>query len=152
MTAAEPNPRRCTCHPDDNPPVPCPQKFALTECRLADVESRLHAATGEVGLQQGRVRLLIKEHAAATARADEAERRVAADAFAVAAANSRADRLETELREARNKLEPFACEASKWTYGDEPGLVIHRVIARIDAALSQPATENAARPSPSGDA
>ena len=25
----------CTCHPDDNPPVPCPQKFALTECRIA---------------------------------------------------------------------------------------------------------------------
>lgn len=27
--------RRCTCHPDDNPPRPCPQKFALTECRKA---------------------------------------------------------------------------------------------------------------------
>lgn len=25
----------CTCHPDDNPPVPCPQKFALSECRAA---------------------------------------------------------------------------------------------------------------------
>lgn len=25
----------CTCHPDDNPPRPCPQKFALTECRQA---------------------------------------------------------------------------------------------------------------------
>lgn len=31
--AAEPRP--CTCHPDDNPPRPCPQKFALTECRAA---------------------------------------------------------------------------------------------------------------------
>lgn len=28
-------PRACTCHPDDNPPVPCAQKFALTECRAA---------------------------------------------------------------------------------------------------------------------
>lgn len=27
--------RACTCHPDDNPPRPCPQKFALTECRAA---------------------------------------------------------------------------------------------------------------------
>lgn len=28
-------PRACTCHPDDNPPTPCPQMFALTECRKA---------------------------------------------------------------------------------------------------------------------
>lgn len=27
--------RPCTCHPDDNPPVPCPQKFALSECKTA---------------------------------------------------------------------------------------------------------------------
>jgi hypothetical protein len=27
--------RSCTCHPGDNPPRPCPQKFALTECRAA---------------------------------------------------------------------------------------------------------------------
>ena len=27
--------RPCTCHPDDNPPVPCPQKYALSECRAA---------------------------------------------------------------------------------------------------------------------
>jgi hypothetical protein len=25
----------CTCHPDDNPPRPCPQQFALTDCRIA---------------------------------------------------------------------------------------------------------------------
>jgi hypothetical protein len=25
----------CTCHPDDNPPRPCPRKYALTECRRA---------------------------------------------------------------------------------------------------------------------
>ena len=27
--------RPCTCHPDDNPPRPCPQKYALSECILA---------------------------------------------------------------------------------------------------------------------
>lgn len=27
--------RICTCHPDDKPPVPCPRKYALTECRIA---------------------------------------------------------------------------------------------------------------------
>lgn len=25
----------CTCHPDDNPPRPCPRKYALSECRKA---------------------------------------------------------------------------------------------------------------------
>lgn len=33
--AANPDPRSCTCHPDDNPPVPCQRKFALSECRAA---------------------------------------------------------------------------------------------------------------------
>lgn len=27
--------RICTCHPDDNPPKPCPRKFALSQCREA---------------------------------------------------------------------------------------------------------------------
>jgi hypothetical protein len=27
--------RTCTCHPDDNPPVPCAQKFAYSECVAA---------------------------------------------------------------------------------------------------------------------
>jgi hypothetical protein len=27
--------RTCTCHPDDNPPVPCPRKFALSHCQVA---------------------------------------------------------------------------------------------------------------------
>lgn len=26
--------RPCTCHPDDNPPVPCAKQYALTECRI----------------------------------------------------------------------------------------------------------------------
>jgi hypothetical protein len=25
--------RPCTCHPNDNPPVPCAKKYALTECK-----------------------------------------------------------------------------------------------------------------------
>lgn len=32
---AEPAERPCTCHPDDNPPRPCPRKYALSECRKA---------------------------------------------------------------------------------------------------------------------
>ena len=28
--------RACTCHPDDNPPVPCAKKYALTECRAVE--------------------------------------------------------------------------------------------------------------------
>lgn len=27
--------RPCTCHPDDNPPTPCPRNYALQECRAA---------------------------------------------------------------------------------------------------------------------
>lgn len=27
--------RTCTCHPGDNPPVPCPRKFALHDCRIS---------------------------------------------------------------------------------------------------------------------
>lgn len=30
--------RSCTCHPADTPPTPCPQKFALFDCRLASLE------------------------------------------------------------------------------------------------------------------
>lgn len=28
--------RPCTCHPSDNPPVPCAGKYALNECRAAE--------------------------------------------------------------------------------------------------------------------
>ena len=27
--------RPCTCHPDDNPPVPCEKRYALNECNVA---------------------------------------------------------------------------------------------------------------------
>ena len=36
--------QHCTCHPDDNPPIPCAKKFALSECRAsAGRPSRLQA-------------------------------------------------------------------------------------------------------------
>lgn len=35
--------RPCTCHPDDNPPVPCPRRYALSECRLAAAEAARRA-------------------------------------------------------------------------------------------------------------
>lgn len=35
---AEPE-KPCTCHPDDNPPRPCPKKYALDECRAADTDT-----------------------------------------------------------------------------------------------------------------
>lgn len=28
--------RSCTCHPDDNPPVPCAGNYAMSECRNAN--------------------------------------------------------------------------------------------------------------------
>lgn len=34
-TDAAATPRDCTCHPDDNPPRPCPQRFAYSECVAA---------------------------------------------------------------------------------------------------------------------
>lgn len=34
--------RPCTCHPDDNPPIPCAQKYALSECKASvEVTDRL---------------------------------------------------------------------------------------------------------------
>lgn len=27
--------RACTCHPDDNPPVPCARRYALADCLAA---------------------------------------------------------------------------------------------------------------------
>jgi hypothetical protein len=30
FNGSEPHP--CTCHPDDNPPVPCAQRYAYSEC------------------------------------------------------------------------------------------------------------------------
>lgn len=35
LAAASPCAAPCTCHPDDNPPRPCPQKYAYSECAAA---------------------------------------------------------------------------------------------------------------------
>ncbi len=35
--------RRCTCHPDDNPPVPCQKQYALSDCRNVAQITRLRA-------------------------------------------------------------------------------------------------------------
>jgi len=32
--------RKCTCHPDDNPPVPCAKQYALSECREASKQCK----------------------------------------------------------------------------------------------------------------
>lgn len=31
------NARPCTCHPFDNPPWPCAMKYALSDCRAAEI-------------------------------------------------------------------------------------------------------------------
>lgn len=38
----------CTCHPDDNPPRPCPKKYALSDCRSA-APPQVEPAEGETG-------------------------------------------------------------------------------------------------------
>lgn len=42
--------RSCTCHPEDNPPVPCQHKYALWECRRA----RLREMIAEKDKARGR--------------------------------------------------------------------------------------------------
>lgn len=46
---ANTDPRKCNCHPDDNPPSPCPRRFALRDCRIADVARRIRYAADMVG-------------------------------------------------------------------------------------------------------
>lgn len=48
LSAAAESNRPCTCHPDDNPPVPCPRRYALNECREAAAPTE-----GDVGEQPG---------------------------------------------------------------------------------------------------
>ena len=35
MSATKTAARPCTCHPDDNPPMPCAERYALSECKAA---------------------------------------------------------------------------------------------------------------------
>lgn len=56
----ETTPKPCTCHPDDNPPVPCAQQYALTDCR----QTAQHSTADTVRLVQGQAGgcwLLIRE-------------------------------------------------------------------------------------------
>lgn len=50
-------PKPCTCHPDDNPPVPCAQKYALSECRKAASP----AAPQSAGLDAGTFKWAVDE-------------------------------------------------------------------------------------------
>lgn len=38
--AAKGEHRPCTCHPNDNPPAPCPRRYALSECREAALAAK----------------------------------------------------------------------------------------------------------------
>lgn len=40
----------CTCHPDDNPPVPCAQQYALNECR-AESDKQERAAWSAITIE-----------------------------------------------------------------------------------------------------
>lgn len=40
--------RQCTCHPDDSPPSPCARRYALRDCRIADVARRIYYAADMV--------------------------------------------------------------------------------------------------------
>jgi len=41
--------RSCTCHPDDNPPIPCARKFAYSECEGGAHEKGIEAASKALG-------------------------------------------------------------------------------------------------------
>lgn len=49
IPAVESDPRRCTCHPDDKPPMPCAQKYALRECRLAALVDAMWQLLDDMG-------------------------------------------------------------------------------------------------------
>ena len=45
----------CTCHPDDNPPQPCPKKYALSECRKAAEQYRTYPGEPVAGIYEAGV-------------------------------------------------------------------------------------------------
>ena len=47
--AANLTPRKCTCHPDDEPPRPCAEKYALTECRTAALADAMWQLLDDMG-------------------------------------------------------------------------------------------------------
>lgn len=46
--------RACTCHPDDNPPVPCAEKYAYSECVAAQRLKNMRNLIAERALKRGR--------------------------------------------------------------------------------------------------
>ncbi len=50
--------RSCTCHPDDSPPVPCARRYAINECRQAEL-TRLRAELARVQQEGERLRGLL---------------------------------------------------------------------------------------------
>ena len=60
---AAPENRPCTCHPDDNPPQPCAQRYALTECKaLAQPET---TAEPVAWLNRHHAAMVTQDHATA---------------------------------------------------------------------------------------
>lgn len=49
IAQANNDPRRCTCHPDDDPPRPCAEKYALTECRVSALEDAMWQLLDDMG-------------------------------------------------------------------------------------------------------
>lgn len=53
-------PRKCTCHPDDDPPRPCAEKYALNECRVAALADAMWQLLDDMGEGGQSVCLLAK--------------------------------------------------------------------------------------------
>lgn len=48
VSAGDAGERPCTCHPNDNPPVPCALKYAYSECVAADTDAAQSGGEGDV--------------------------------------------------------------------------------------------------------
>lgn len=55
--------RPCTCHPDDNPPKPCPQRYALSECERASELARLQAENEALRRERGGLATMLEQTA-----------------------------------------------------------------------------------------
>ena len=70
--------RPCTCHPDDNPPVPCPRMYALQDCRrAAALAAEIESLRARMADMQGERDAAELSRDAAHARLAEAERTIA---------------------------------------------------------------------------
>jgi hypothetical protein len=77
--------RPCTCHPDDEPPVPCAEKFALSECKASILVERLEAfaagCRGSMWQSRDETIRLCDEAAAALSERDKRIAELEADAI-----------------------------------------------------------------------